>query len=166
MTYMIRRRPEQTVVSCSPGGCRSCLLYLICSCWGFYTCILDNGLRHCHLKKAPTWNKRFKAPRRVVRQLNTPLYSPGFLFPFLFFVCISLAPTWLCSNNAHHCRQNERWWSGRSKNWRWPLRIQAASLLLRQSHMVWSNVPSTCAICIVCIFKCALFRSGQPEKGN
>lgn len=62
MTYMIRRRPEKIVVSCSPGGCGSCLLYLICSCWGFYTCVLDNWLRHCHLKKAPTETKDLKPP--------------------------------------------------------------------------------------------------------
>lgn len=71
-------------------GDTACLLYLICSCWGFHTCILANQLRHCRSKKAHTWNKRCKAPRRVVRQLDPLMYSSVFLSPFLFFVCTYL----------------------------------------------------------------------------
>lgn len=77
----------------SPEGDRTVFLYLICSCWGFYTCVLDNWPRHCHSKKALIWNKRLKAPRRIVRQLCRPTYSPGFLYLFLFFVYIYL-PFW------------------------------------------------------------------------
>lgn len=89
MTYMVTRSPAKAAVTCSPGGCRSCLLYHICSCRRFYTCALDNQLRHCHSKKAPTWNKRFKAPRRIVRQLSTNVFLwLSFSFPVL---CVHLS---------------------------------------------------------------------------
>lgn len=115
----------------SPEGRRPCLSYLICPCWGFYTCVLDNWPRHCRSKKAPIWNKRLKAPRRIVRQPCAPMYSPGFLSPFLFFVCIYLpfwAPTGLC-RDAHHCCCKERQWRGGASPGAGPPG-QAASLLL------------------------------------
>lgn len=93
----------------SPEGARTGFLYLICSCWDFYTCVLDNWPRHCHSKKAPIWNKRLKAPRRIVWQRCRPTYSPGFLSPFLYFVCIYL-PFWHPQECAVMCK--ERQWRG------------------------------------------------------
>jgi len=40
MTYMVTRSPAKAAVTCSPEGSRRCLLYLICHCWDFYTCVL------------------------------------------------------------------------------------------------------------------------------
>lgn len=53
--YDLNGHKESCKSSCyfSPGGRRSCLLYLICSCLGFHTCVLDNQLRHCHSKESP-----------------------------------------------------------------------------------------------------------------
>lgn len=53
MTYMVTRSPSKAADTCCSGGHKSCVLYHICSCWGFYTCVLDNQLQTLSFKESP-----------------------------------------------------------------------------------------------------------------
>lgn len=170
--YDLNGHKESCKSSCyfSPGGRRSCLLYLICSCLGFHTCVLDNQLRHCHSKESPYLKQKMWSPQKVCQAAQ-----PTDVFPWLSFsfpvLCVYLSAfLWRpCGCAALHISVGEMKGSpaggartgGDPREYRQP-----PCFCSRASHVGWSNVAPTCVICIVCIFKCALFRSRQPEKGN
>lgn len=93
----------------SPEGPRTCFSYLICSCWGFYTCVLDNLPRHCRSKKASFQTKDLKPPEGLSGS-SVFQHIPLAFFLLSCSLCAFIsfwAPTGLCSE-AHYCWHKER----------------------------------------------------------
>lgn len=93
----------------SPEGPRTCFSYLICSCWGFYTCVLDNLPRHCRSKKASFETKDLKPPEGLSGS-SVFQHIPLAFFLLSCSLCAFIsfwAPTGLCSE-AHYCWHKER----------------------------------------------------------